>query len=162
MPLALFRIDERLLHGQVIAGWGMQLGLAYFVIVDDELAQSRWEQDLYMAGLPGGVEAAFVGVEEAKRRFEELDALPGRGALLTRGTGQMRELASAGLLRDRTVNVGGLHAGEGRRRALGYVYLRPADVEDLRAMACMVRRISARDLPMSREVGLEELIDAAE
>lgn len=162
MPLDLFRIDERLLHGQVIVGWGMRLRLDYFVVVDDELATSEWEQDLYRAGLPERTRTWFVAVEEAKRRFQEWDSLPDRGALLTRGTGPMRELAAAGLLADRRVNVGGLHAAEGRKRVLSYVYLRPDEVEDLCAMVPMVRSVSARDLPMSREVRFQELMNAAE
>ena len=69
---------------------------------------------------------------------------------------------AAGLLADRRVNVGGLHAAEGRKRVLSYVYLRPDEVEDLCAMVPMVRSVSARDLPMSREVRFQELMNAAE
>ena len=54
MTLVLFRIDERLLHGQVIVGWGMRLGIDYYVVVDDDLAASEWEREIYSAGLPDG------------------------------------------------------------------------------------------------------------
>ena len=62
MSLDLFRIDERLLHGQVIVGWGMRLHIDYYVIVDNEVAANAWESDLYSAGLPTGVDAHFVSV----------------------------------------------------------------------------------------------------
>ena len=65
MALDVFRIDERLLHGQVIVGWGMRLGLERYVVVDDELAVSPWEQDLYSAGLPTGVSVRFLSVADA-------------------------------------------------------------------------------------------------
>jgi PTS system mannose-specific IIB component/fructoselysine and glucoselysine-specific PTS system IIB component len=161
MPLDLFRIDERLLHGQVIVGWGMRLHLDYYVIVDDDVASSEWESDLYAAGLPAGVDADFVSVQDAVARFDEFDARPGRGALLTRIPGPMRELAEAGLLDGRRVNVGGLHAGEERRRVLPYVHLASRDVSDLEVIAERSGRVTARDLPAAREVSLEELIRAA-
>jgi len=161
MPLDLFRIDERLLHGQVIVGWGMRLHLDYYVVVDDEVATNAWESDLYAAGLPAGVDADFVSVEEAVARFEEFDARPGRGAVLTRIPGPMRELAEAGLLDGRRVNVGGLHSGDERRRVLPYVHLSSRDVSDLEAIAEQSGRVTARDLPAAREVPLEELIRAA-
>lgn len=162
MSLVLFRIDERLLHGQVIVGWGMRLGIDYYVVVDDGLAASEWEQDLYSAGLPEDTSVDFVTVEAMISRFEELDARPGRGAVLTRGTQAMRALADAGYLLGRRVNVGGIHAAEGRRRALRYVFLRTDEEDDLRAIAGASRQITARDLPTGREVELQELLDAVD
>lgn len=162
MSLVLFRIDERLLHGQVIVGWGMRLGIDYYVVVDDGLAASEWEQDLYSAGLPEDTSVDFVTVEAMISRFEELDARPGRGAVLTRGTQAMRALADAGYLLGRRVNVGGIHAAAGRRRALRYVFLRTDEEDDLRAIAGASRQITARDLPTGREVELQELLDAVD
>lgn len=162
MTLLLFRIDERLLHGQVIVGWGMRLGLDYYVVVDDDLAESEWEQDLYAAGLPEGTAVEFVSVAEAIERFEELDDRDGRGALLTRGTAEMRLLAAEGLLAERRVNLGGLHAAEGRRRVLTYVYLSPEEEADLETIRRAAAGVAARDLPGGREVRLESLIDVLE
>jgi len=160
MALDLFRIDERLLHGQVIVGWGMRLGLERYIVVDDELAGSLWEQDLYSAGLPAGVSVQFLTVIDALVRLPELADRPGRGAVLTRSTDSMRTLAEANLLDGQRVNVGGLHEGMGRRSALRYVSLRSDEVDDLRAMETAGVQVSARDLPTSREVGLEELLRA--
>lgn len=162
MTLVLFRIDERLLHGQVIVGWGMRLGIDYYVVVDDELAESAWEQDIYGAGLSEGTTAEFVSVAEALERFEDLDAREGRGALLTRGTHDMRILAEAGLLRQRRVNLGGLHAAPGRSRALRYVHLAQAELTDLLAIRDTSSDVTARDLPTGTEVTLEDLADVLE
>ena len=157
MPIDLFRIDERLLHGQVVVGWGRRLEIAFYVVVDDLLVESEWEQELYASGVPAGTDVTFVSVADAIRRFEELDARPGRGALLTRGTTAMRRLAEAGLLADRRVNVGGLHAEIGRRRVLDYVYLKESEAEDLRHIGRLASSVSARDLPTSRQVPLAEV-----
>jgi mannose/fructose/N-acetylgalactosamine-specific phosphotransferase system component IIB len=162
VTLVLFRIDERLLHGQVIVGWGMRLGIDYYVVVDDDLAASEWEQDIYSAGLPAGTPADFVSVTEAIERFDDLDRRDGRGALLTRGTSEMRAIARAGRLSGRRVNLGGLHAGAGRSRALRYVHLSPEEVSDLREIHESSLGVTARDLPTGREVPLRELADVVE
>ncbi len=158
MPLILFRIDERLLHGQVLVGWGSRLGIERYVVVDEALTHSPWEQELYASGLPRGVDALFLPPEEAIARFAELDDGAERGALLTRGTGAMRRLAESGLLRDRKVNVGGLHAGPGREKRLDYVYLGDDEVEDLLAIRPLVAKLTARDLPTAPEVPAERLL----
>lgn len=162
MTLALFRIDERLLHGQVIVGWGMRLGIDYYVVVDDDLATSDWEQDIYSAGLADRTAVEFVSVAEAVERFQELDNRAGRGALLTKGTAEMRALAEAGLLSGRRVNLGGLHGTGSRRRVLTYVHVSPDEEEDLKAIHRASTGVTARDLPTGREVGLEDLVDVLE
>ncbi|MEN8144478.1 MAG: PTS sugar transporter subunit IIB [Gemmatimonadota bacterium] len=161
MPIQLLRIDERLLHGQVIVGWGMRLKLQRYIVVDDALTAASWEQDLYAAAVPREAEAVFLSVADAVKRFAELDAHPARGALLTRGTGAMRVLAEAGLLAGRRINVGGLHSAPGRSRVLDYVYLDESSQEDLRALAEHGGLVSARDLPSGREVELDDLLDAS-
>lgn len=162
MTLVLFRIDERLLHGQVIVGWGMRLGISHYVVVDDDLAVSSWEKDIYSAGLSETTTVDFVSLAEALERFDEFEARPGRGALLTRGTEQMRALAEAGVLVGRRINLGGLHASEDRRGVLTYVHLSPAEEEDLKAIQSASAGVTARDLPSGREVRLKDITDVVE
>ena len=116
MPIDVCRIDERLLHGQVIVGWGRRLGLGFYVIVDDRIAASDWERDLYASSLPEGVHSFFLTTAEAVDRLAELDARPDAGMVLTSGTDTMRRLAEAGVLEGKPVNIGGLHAAPGRCR----------------------------------------------
>ena len=154
MPLELLRIDERLIHGQVLVGWGRPLDLDFYVVVDDALASSEWEQELWASALADEESAEFLGVEEAARRFGELSARVERGALLTRDTATMRALAERGCLDGRAVNVGGVYAAAGRKKILDYVHLSPEEVEDLRRIGEHAS-VSARNLPTAPEVRLD-------
>jgi mannose/fructose/N-acetylgalactosamine-specific phosphotransferase system component IIB len=69
MPIVLHRVDERLIHGQVVVGWGAQLHAARIVVVDDDIAASEWEQDLYCLGLPPEIAPEFVSVVERVRSW---------------------------------------------------------------------------------------------
>jgi PTS system mannose-specific IIB component/fructoselysine and glucoselysine-specific PTS system IIB component len=140
----------------------MRLGIDYYVVVDDYLATSDWEQDIYSAGLADRTAVEFVSVAETVQRFQELDSRTGRGALLTKGTAEMRALAEAGLLSGRRVNLGGLHGTGSRRRVLTYVHVSPDEEEDLKAIHRASTGVTARDLPTGREVGLEDLVDVLE
>jgi PTS system mannose-specific IIB component/fructoselysine and glucoselysine-specific PTS system IIB component len=140
----------------------MRLGIDYYVVVDDDLATSDWEQDIYSAGLADKTAVEFVSVAETVERFQELDSRTGRGALLTKGTAEMRALAEAGLLSSRRVNLGGLHGTGSRRRVLTYVHVSPDEEEDLKAIHRASTGVTARDLPTGREVGLEDLVDVLE
>lgn len=130
------------------------------MVVDDELAESTWEQELYAAGVLEDAELFFMGIKEAIRRFSEFQDRSRPGALLTRGTSAMRALAEAGLLEGKRVNVGGLHHAPGRRQAADYVFLGPEEAADLRAISERVEAVSARDVPTAPRVSLARLLDA--
>ena len=128
------------------------------MVVDDELATSQWEQDLYRLGLPDTASADFVTVAHARARLTNLDADPRTTMVLTRTIAAMTALAEGDRLRGREVNVGGIHHSAGRTERVPYVFLGPEEEEGLQALADEGVEVSARDLPGSRAVDLETLL----
>lgn len=158
MSVVLFRIDERLIHGQVVVGWGSRLHPDRIVVVDDELAGSPWEQELYSMGVPAGVEARFAAVDEAVAQLPGWQTGSARVVILTRDIPTMNRLAASGLLQGEEVNIGGIHHGPGRSRVLRYVFLSQEEREGLVELSGRGPTIVARDVPGARGVGLDELV----
>jgi mannose/fructose/N-acetylgalactosamine-specific phosphotransferase system component IIB len=156
VPIVLYRVDERLIHGQVVIGWGHQLRPTRYIVVDDELSNSEWEQDLYRLGA-GEVDVLFASTDEARGSLEEWRTSGVRSILLTRDTSTMRRLADGGLMAGEPVNLGGLRHGPGRAEVLTYLHLNDEDVEDLEAMAEAGVEVTARDLPDAHRVSLGTL-----
>src|SRR5207247_6035666 len=71
MSIALYRSDDRLIHGQVVVGWGKPLNVGFIVLVDDAVRASAWEQELYRMGVPPDIEVVFASTEEALERLPE-------------------------------------------------------------------------------------------
>ena len=161
MSIALYRIDDRLIHGQVVVGWGQPLELGFIVLVDDEVAASEWEQELYRMAVPPEMAVHFLTVAEAAARLGEFDQLPRRGIVLTGSVDTMGRLIQAGHGQVRTVNVGGLHHAAGRSARLRYVYLTAAEAQGLQAMADAGVDVTAQDVPTARMVPLDELLHAS-
>jgi mannose/fructose/N-acetylgalactosamine-specific phosphotransferase system component IIB len=160
MSIVLFRVDERLIHGQVVVGWGGSLHVDRLIIVDDELAQSSWEQELYCLGVPAEMDSMFVSVEDARRDLAAWRAGPRRSVVLVRNLDTLRRVAEGGLLQDLTVNLGGIHHAEGRRRVLPYLFVNPEEELLLRQLAADGVVFAAQDLPASRAVSLEQLLSS--
>lgn len=163
MPIVLLRIDERLIHGQVVVGWGAALHPDRIAVVDDELADSVWEQELYALGLPEDVAAEFHTVADARLRLEAWRSSSARTVVLTRTVDAMRQLAAGGTLHGAEINIGGLHHAEGRRQVLPYVFLSDDEREALQQLARSGVEVSARDVPGARRINLSHLLgdDAA-
>jgi mannose/fructose/N-acetylgalactosamine-specific phosphotransferase system component IIB len=161
MPIVLLRVDERLIHGQVVVGWGEEIHMTRIVVVDDEISESPWEQELYCLGVPPTMTAEFASVESARARFAEWQADPGRTVVLVRDAQSLERLAENGSLGDMGVNLGGLHSAPDRERVLPYLYLSPEDRESLRRVEQSGAKVSAQDVPGNRPVPLSELIKSS-
>lgn len=163
MPIALYRIDDRLIHGQVVVGWGVPMRVGFIVLVDDAVADAEWEQELYRMGVPPHVDVEFVSVAGAVGALPRYGADPRPGILLTGTIDAMRRLvdcARGAALHIPTVNIGGIHHRDGRAQHLRYVFLTPAEAEALRALASTGVAVTAQDVPSARAVPLDELLRA--
>ncbi len=157
VTIVLQRVDERLIHGQVVIGWGGQLRPDRYLVVDDELAESEWEQELYALGA-GDAEVLFTTVAHARTQLDQWRGDPERSIILTRNISGMLRLAAAGLLMDTSVNLGGIHHGPDRKEVLTYLHITPQDRDDLKALAEEGVKIFARDLPDAHKVSLATLV----
>ncbi len=157
MAIEVYRIDDRLVHGQVVVGWGQPLALGFLVLVDDQVAASDWERDLYRMGVPPEMAVYFESVESALSHLAEYRQLPDPGLLLTGGTATMRSLVERDPAITR-VNVGGLHHRAGRSPRLRYVFLDAGEESDLRAIGARGVDVTAQDVPGADPVPLDELL----
>lgn len=159
MSLLLYRIDDRLIHGQVVVGWGQPLGIDFIVLVDDAVASSDWEQELYRMGVPPGMDVYFHTIIDAGGKLQEYRGDRRRGILLTGDIETMCHLVESGGIA--AVNLGGIHHRTGRVQRLRYVFLSAEEAAQLRALADRGVVVTAQDVPGARPVPLQELVQEA-
>lgn len=161
MSIRLYRIDDRLIHGQVVVGWGQPLDIGFIVLVDDNVASCDWEQDLYRMGVPPEMEIFFADVETAARDHDSYVGDLRPGIVVTGDVSTMDRLVRAtGAISE--VNVGGLHYRAGRAQKSRYVFLTADEEQELRELAARGVRVTAQDVPAARVVPLTEVLgDAA-
>jgi PTS system mannose-specific IIB component/fructoselysine and glucoselysine-specific PTS system IIB component len=156
MTVALVRVDDRLVHGQVVVGWGRPLRAAFIVVIDDALATSDWEQELYRLGAPADLALEFVRVADAGARRAGWESDPRPGIVLLGEITTATALAAAGVRFPR-LNLGGIHHRPGRSERLPYVFLTDEELAALRALAAAGIEVTAQDVPATRPVPLGEL-----
>jgi mannose/fructose/N-acetylgalactosamine-specific phosphotransferase system component IIB len=155
MTLSLYRIDDRLIHGQVVVGWGQPLNASFIVLVDDEVSSSDWEQDLYRMGVPPQIEVIFASVDQAAAQLSTWEADERVGILLVGDIDTAVALAQRAP-QVRRFNVGGVHHRTGRRERLRFVYLTDDEAAKLRQLAAGGVDVTAQDVPTARAVPVGE------
>jgi PTS system mannose-specific IIB component/fructoselysine and glucoselysine-specific PTS system IIB component len=157
MSIVLCRIDDRLIHGQVVIGWGRAMGIDLIILVDDQVAASDWEQELYRMAVAPEIEVRFVTMADAARQMSEWQSNGKRGLVLTGDLETMAALRVSSPDVVQRINLGGIHYRAGRRERLPFIYLTDQELGTLQALEAGGAVITAQDLPTTVPVALKAL-----
>jgi mannose/fructose/N-acetylgalactosamine-specific phosphotransferase system component IIB len=158
VAVELYRIDDRLIHGQVVVGWGQPLDVGYIVLVDDAVAQSEWEQELYRMGVPPTMDVYFETEADFPSHYTKYADDRRAGIVLTGTVSTMLHLAES-VPAITAVNVGGLHHQPGRRQRLRNVFLTDTEADELSRVAARGVSVTAQDVPGCRPIPLPEILN---
>jgi mannose/fructose/N-acetylgalactosamine-specific phosphotransferase system component IIB len=160
MPVDLYRIDDRLIHGQVVVGWGQPLNARFLVLVDDIVASSEWEKELYRMAVPPEMDIYFADVATAIRDHPRYASDPRRGILISGDIDGMYRLVK-GVKAIGSINLGGIHHRAGRTEKLRYIFLTPEEEKQLRDLEAAGVEVTAQDVPSAHIVPLSDVLAGA-
>ena len=156
MSLRLVRIDDRLLHGQVVAGWLRALGARRIVIVDDATARDDFLREVLTLAAPQGVPVEVLGLADGAARCLELASTPEPVIVLARSPRTIVSLRQAGVPIE-VVDLGGMGAGPGRRRLHKTISVGPDDLASLRELEEMGTRVEIQIVADDRPIPFRSL-----
>ncbi|HEU4929557.1 MAG TPA: PTS sugar transporter subunit IIB [Candidatus Krumholzibacteria bacterium] len=146
MPVKLARIDDRLIHGQVVLGWVPVVKPNRIVVACDRVAASDWERKFYASCVPPDIPTSFFSIEETARSIETEPFNHEQLLILLESAQDAWKLVNAGVAL-KEVNVGGLHYREGAIELLPFVFVTPEDRASLRELVKKGVTLSAQDVP---------------
>jgi len=122
MAVVLARVDNRLVHGQVLEAWMPRFDITTVVVVDDGVAGDRLRQTIMEIAVPSQINCRFVRVDEVKETLEKLDGHDSRVMMLFSGIRDVRDALRMGSPLDK-INIGNVHYRKGKRRITSCVSL---------------------------------------
>lgn len=125
------RIDNRLIHGQVVEAWVPHVGARTIVVVNDELADDPLQQEIMSLAIPRAVESIFLTVDQLVRDGHVLGGQRDGTLLLFASCLDVRRAVEKGL-RISLLNIGNLHYSSGKRQLSPSVALGADDESCLR------------------------------
>jgi mannose/fructose/N-acetylgalactosamine-specific phosphotransferase system component IIB len=158
MPIILYRIDERLIHGQVVVGWGNSLRLDRIVLANDRVASNPWERELCLACVPPEIKTTILSVDEAINQVSKEGFKKEKTILLVDSPFDVLRMVEKGVQIDQ-VNVGGIHSKQGRKRILPYLYLSTEEISAFRELFRLGIRCECRDVPLAEKRNLSILLE---
>jgi len=155
----LARIDDRLIHGQVVEGWVNFLKATCILVADDTVAANPLQRAIIEISVPEGLKVIIGNVEEicGKLLSSSLDAE--RAILLFSNPVDALRSCEAGLSFS-SVNLGGLHFVPGKRKIMDVCAVNDADLEALKAILRRGVKINIQTVPTEKPQPLEKVFKA--
>jgi len=155
--IVLVRVDNRLLHGQILEAWVPRLRVDRVVIADDGAAANPLALAAMTLCVPPELPIEVKPVGQVD--YAALAADRSRTLILFRDVSDLSRAGAAGLTARLapTVNVGNVHFAPGRHAVTPSVFLGDADLATLRALQDDGFSIEARAVPAEPPAGMTEI-----
>jgi mannose/fructose/sorbose-specific phosphotransferase system IIB component len=160
MPIILVRIDDRLIHGQIVEGWLKTINASHIVVVSDQVAQDKMQQVLLNMAAPGNIKVTSLSVEDAAQKIVANCFVEDRVLLLLSSAGDVLRLVKLGV-KFGSVNVGGMHYTKGKKQLLRNLSVDEKDYKDLLEIAASGIELEGRVLPADEKIDIIEVLTKA-
>ena len=126
----LVRIDDRLIHGQVMAIWTKHINVKRIIILDDQVAKDAFMQQVLKLAAPTGIKVDVMDVES---NIQLLNDIPNKEQvlLLMKTPKTAKRLKDAGLEYD-ALNVGGIGMAPGRKNVYKNISMSEEELNTLK------------------------------
>jgi mannose/fructose/N-acetylgalactosamine-specific phosphotransferase system component IIB len=153
------RIDDRLIHGQVVEGWVNYLKATCIVVADDKVAANPVQRSIMEIAVPQGLRVVIGTVAEIGSRLRSPDLAGERAILLFSNPMDVLRILDAGIVCN-AVNLGGMHYMPGKRKVLDVLALDEVDLAALREILHRGVRVEIQTVPTDRPQPLEKVFKA--
>jgi mannose/fructose/N-acetylgalactosamine-specific phosphotransferase system component IIB len=152
--ISLVRVDNRLIHGQVVEAWLPHLRVSRVAVADDEAASSPLIRAAMALAVQSAIEVLIQPLERMDYAALSRDTV--RTLVLVREVSGATYAAGHGLVLGE-LNLGNVHFASGRRQVSPSVFLSPEELAALQGLAQTGVRVEARAVPSEHALELSEL-----
>ena len=148
------RVDNRLVHGQVIETWLPYTNASYLLVVNDELAVDQLRQTIISLAVPSRIKLQFLKVQDVGAALAAVCPEENNTLALVADCRDAMRVFEAGVLFP-VLNVGNLHYGPGKRQICSHVALSEEDEACLVQLKAHSVKLDFRCVP-NENIHLEE------
>ena len=148
MNVTVVRIDDRLIHGQIVTKWIKEAQAKKILVVDDIAAKDKTAQMILKFAVPSGITLEVLSKEDAVKKIEN-DKSDTKTLMILRNPKEANEFVELGY-KPETIIIGNISNSKsevGRTKILDYIFVEPADVEAIKSLAEKGIKLEVKAIP---------------
>ena len=151
------RIDDRLIHGQVMTAWLQFTRANRIVIVDDGVAKDKFIKSVLTMSIPPGIKLDICDVENGAKLLNGEPNGKDKIIVLAKHPNSIYGLLEKEVLL-KTLNIGGMGANVGRKKLYKNISASPEELETYKKIMAKGIAVSIQIIPDDSETPLNKII----
>ncbi|HOO90242.1 MAG TPA: PTS sugar transporter subunit IIB [Syntrophales bacterium] len=157
MDPSLIRIDNRLVHGQILEAWVPFIGASHIVVVNDDVANDLFRESVIKMAVPREIETRVYSIEKFSTGLAYKNYTEKRSIILFSTIEDLLRAYKLGFRFDR-LNIGNIHNDDCICQPTMSISLNKSNMEDLMLLANSGIKIEIRCVPRDRPVDFLEVV----
>ena len=154
--IVLVRIDDRLIHGQIVTQWSRLYSPTEIMVVDDETCRDSFMTEVLLMAVPKEFKAVVADVDRAAEYLLQ-EAGEERILMLVKVPETVEALVDRGV-EIRALNVGGMCKRAGRSTLYRNISSSPAENETLLRLQKRGVRVYVQVVPEDKEMEIDKVL----
>ena len=154
--IVLVRIDDRMLHGQVVSTWLKDYGIEQVLIINDKAANDPIQKSVAGLAAPKDVRVHLFGVEQFIDILKKTPIKRKTMLIFTTSTDVLKLVENG--LEIKEVNVGGMRYNESRKRLSKAVSVTSEEEEAFKKLIEKDIKVFIQMIPKSDETMMKNLL----
>lgn len=157
MPISLVRIDDRLVHGQIVQGWLKVVPVDILLVASDVASQDKMQQMVMEMAVPGDVKLEVKNLKDAVNILSRVDN-KSSVMVLVASPREAFYILEQGITFN-SLNIGGMHFFAGKKQILSNVCADNTDIKFLYKIFQKGIELESRILPNDERLNIIPLIE---
>ena len=160
MIISTIRIDDRLIHGQIVTKWIKHADASSILVIDDNSAANPMMKTILSLAVPSGITLHVLGKADAIS-FIKNDTSRTKTLIIMKNPKEMLSFIELGMdLSNYEVILGNMSYDDKKkdpRRVLDYIFVSVEDIEDLKKLDNKVKCITVKAVPEEKGKTIKEI-----
>lgn len=152
--IVLARVDDRLIHVQVMTAWIQYTGGNHIVIVDDVTAQDDFTKQIMQMAVPAGIKLDIYNVQEAPQKINANQT--GKLIILAKTPQVFLQLIQAQVALPGVI-IGGMGANKGRQKVYKNIFMNAVEKQAVQAIGAQGVKVKIQVIPDEKALSIEKV-----
>jgi sorbose PTS system EIIB component len=158
IDIALVRVDDRLVHGQILEAWVPFLQASCIIVVDDEVAADFFRETVIRMAVPREIQVIVIGINEFARTYSFAQGCGKKTIVLLPTISSALKVYRLGF-RCAKLNIGNVYNEKGCVCCTPSVLLDDEDISDIRELHDAGVQVELKRVPSEKPVNLYSIIE---